>query len=285
MKEIIFAGLAKNCLDTLKSNLKFIENFKADFPDIKLSVYIMESDSIDGTKEFINKLNIDWVYQFSEDNLDSKFDYRTEKIAYCRNFLLEKLNKQISNEAIYIPVDFDIEIFQFLDTMSFFKILEKFFHSDDIDALFPFGYPYYYDIHALRANSWNTKSPWEYIRKINKFIPVGKFITRYFIIYKKQKKHRNTNKLIEVLSAFGGIGLYKVIDNYWDATYGINKKLGNNSCEHIQFNTFFKNKFIDSSWIIPSPPEHIQFKILNTNKKIKFVIKDLVSDVKNLIKN
>tara|TARA_B100000965_G_scaffold367409_1_gene353354 strand:+ start:115 stop:978 length:864 start_codon:yes stop_codon:yes gene_type:complete len=284
MKEVIFAGLAKNCLKTLQINLKFIENFKKDFPEINLSVLIMESDSVDGTKEFLKNTNLDWIHSFNKDKLDEEFKYRTEKIAYCRNYLFGVIRKQKPTDFIYIPIDFDIELFQFLDTVSFFNLLEKFLNKQNIDALFPYGYPYYYDIHALRAYNWNTKSPWESVKKINKFVPIGKFFTRYFMIYKKQKKYTDQDKLLRVMSAFGGIGLYKVNENVLNATYGIEKNLGNNSCEHVQFNDYFDNKFIDSSWIIPSPNEHIEFKLLKIHNKIFYIINSLFSDLKNLIR-
>ena len=283
MKEVIFAGLAKNCIKTLQINLKFIEKFKKDFPELNLSVLIMESDSVDGTKEFLKNTNLDWVHSFNEDKLDEKFKYRTEKIAYCRNHLFGVIRKQKSSNIIYIPVDFDIELFKFLDAVSFFNLLEKFSNNQNIEALFPYSHPYYYDIHALRANNWNTNSPWESVKKINKFVPIGKFFTRYFLIYKKQKKHTHREKLLKVQSAFGGIGLYKVNEDVLNASYGIENSLGNNSCEHVQFNKYFVNKFIDSSWIIPSPREHIEFKLLKIHNKIFYIISSLFSDIKNLI--
>ena len=93
MKNLIFAGLAKNCHSTLEKNVNFLENFKREFPDINLIVYIFESDSTDGTKEYLNNLNSNIIKSFHENNLDEKFIFRTEKISYCRNLLLDQIRK------------------------------------------------------------------------------------------------------------------------------------------------------------------------------------------------
>ena len=58
--------------------------------------------------------------------------------------------------------------------------------------------------------------------------------------------------------------------------------LGNYSCEHTKFNSYFSNKFIDSSWKIPSPNEHIEFKLLKINKKIGYFFTSIISDIKKL---
>ena len=58
--------------------------------------------------------------------------------------------------------------------------------------------------------------------------------------------------------------------------------LGNYSCEHTKFNSYFSNKFIDSSWRIPSPNEHIEFKLLKINKKVGYFFTSIINDIKKL---
>ena len=100
---------------------------------------------------------------------------------------------------------------------------------------------------------------------------------------KNKKKYKAEKKLINVESAFGGIGIYKVYNNELEyATYSIDINLGNNSCEHTAFNSYFTNKFIDCSWKLPSPKEHIIFKELNFFNKIVFITNSIISDFKNL---
>lgn len=284
MNNIIFAGLAKNCRENLKKNIEFIERFNAQFPRLNIFILILESDSIDGTKEYLKKLNSKKIDVSSVDNLDKKYIYRTEKISHCRNILLEKIKQNyMSKELLYIPLDLDIDIFKYIDEDNFFNLIKKFEENDDVNVLFPYGYPYYYDIHALRAPGWNMKSPWEVVKSVNKYLVIGKIISRYLFVYKKQKKYKAQKKLINVESAFGGIGIYKVYNNELEyATYSIDINLGNNSCEHTAFNSYFTNKFIDCSWKLPSPKEHIIFKELNFFNKIVFITNSIISDFKNL---
>jgi len=284
MNRIIFAGLAKNCIDSVSKNIYFIENFQEKYPKLEISFYILESDSSDGTKEFLKNIESKIVKSSSQDNLKNRFKYRTDRIAHCRNILLEEIKKKhLSEDFLYIPIDLDIEIFKYTDEDSFYKILMDFIDHKSIDVLFPFGYPYYYDIHALRAADWNMKNPWEVVKNINKYLVIGKIIPRYLFVYSKQKKYKEKKKLINVESAFGGIGIYKVYNNILkDIRYSIDMKLGNNSCEHTAFNSYFNNKFIDCSWKIPSPKEHIIFKELNFFQKIIFVVSSVLSDFKNI---
>ena len=122
------------------------------------------------------------------------------------------------------------------------------------------------------------------INSINKYLPIGKFFTRYFFIYRKQKKYNKKLTEIKVESAFGGIGIYKVNkDLFKNLEYSIDLKFGNTSCEHIKFNSFFKNKIIYPLWIIPSPLEHIEFKLISFNNKIKYIFKTIIGDIKNII--
>jgi len=284
MLNLIFSGLVKNSLTTLKKNIDFLAEFKAKYPELNITLLVMESDSVDGTKEFLKTLNYDWIDSYTEDRLDEKFNYRTEKIAYCRNFLLKKINLKNYKKAIYIPVDLDIKIFEYIEIKYFYDLIIEFTKNPNIDALFPYGYPYYYDLHALRAHNWNTKSPWELVNKINKFTPIGKFFSRYFFVYRKQKKYKDIKKLLPVESAFGGIGLYKIDSKLLQkAYYSIDVNLGNHSCEHVVFNEFFNKKFIDCKWRVPSPIEHIEFKLLNNRKKIIYISNSIKSDFKNLI--
>jgi len=284
MNRIIFAGLAKNCIDSVSKNIYFIENFQENYPKLEISFYILESDSSDGTKEFLKNIESKIVKSSSQDNLKNRFKYRTDRIAHCRNILLEEIKKKhLSEDFLYIPIDLDIEIFKYTDEDSFYKILMDFINHTSIDVLFPFGYPYYYDIHALRAADWNMENPWEVVKNINKYLVIGKIIPRYLFVYSKQKKYKEKKKLINVESAFGGIGIYKVYNNKLkDIRYSIDMKLGNNSCEHTAFNSYFNNKFIDCSWKIPSPKEHIIFKELNFFQKIIFVVRSVLSDFKNI---
>lgn len=284
-KNLVFAGLAKNCLSSLQKNLDFISKFSAELPGYNLRFIVVESDSTDGTKEYLEQINLEFLEIITADNLDKQFKYRTEKIANCRNMILDKLKKEQSNiDFIYIPIDLDIEIFEYQDIHDFHLQINHFIENEIYDAYFPFSFPYYYDIHALRSKGWNSHNPWERVKKINKYIFIGKFFARYFYVYRIQKKYSIKKELINVESAFGGIGFYKLNNSLLEiVNYEIEIDLGNTSCEHIKFNSFFKNKAIVPKWKIPSPKEHIEYKILNLKEKSLYVLTSIINDLKSLI--
>ena len=284
LMNIVFAGLARNCQNSIKKNINFIDKFRNQYPNINIYLYILESDSVDGTKEYLSEVKTKYSRIYSVDNLDARFDFRTERIAFCRNYLLEKINNEIdSNDFIYIPLDLDIEIFKYTNSENFFDLL-NILENSEAEVIFPFSYPYYYDIHALRSKGWNIKNPWHAVYSINKYLIIGKFFTRYYFVYRKQKKYNEHLAEVQVDSAFGGIGVYKVNKaKFKELKYSIDLKYGNTSCEHIAFNNSFKKKIICPSWKTPSPGEHIEYKLLDFNKKIKYIYKSLISDFKNII--
>jgi hypothetical protein len=281
---LVFAGLAKDCLPSLQKNLDFISKFNAELPGYNLRFIVVESDSTDGTKEYLENVNFDFLEIITADNLDKKFKYRTERIANCRNMILDKLKNEKSNQdLIYIPIDLDIEIFEYQDIHDFHFQLNDFIENKLYDAYFPFNFPYYYDIHALRSKGWNSHNPWEKIKKINKFIFIGKFFVRYFYVYRIQKKYNTKKELINVESAFGGIGFYKLNNSLLEiVNYEIEIDLGNTSCEHLKFNSFFRNKAVVSRWKVPSPKEHVEYKLLSFKEKSLYILTSIRSDLKNL---
>tara|TARA_Y100000389_G_scaffold168698_1_gene174494 strand:+ start:562 stop:1443 length:882 start_codon:yes stop_codon:yes gene_type:complete len=283
-KNLVFAGLAKNCLSSLQKNLEFISKFNTESTEYNLRFIIVESNSTDGTKEYLKQINLEFLEIITEDDLDDRFQFRTEKIANCRNLILNKLkNEQSSKDFVYIPIDLDIEIFKYQDIHDFHFQLNNFIENKNYDAYFPFSFPYYYDIHALRSKGWNLHNPWEMVKKVNKFIFIGKFFTRYFYVYRFQKKYNIKKELINVESAFGGIGFYKMNNSLLEISdYQIDIDLGNTSCEHLRFNSFFKNKAIVSKWKVPAPKEHIEYKILSLKGKVFYILTSIINDLKSL---
>ena len=157
-----------------------------------------------------------------------------------------------------------------------FDYLYNFYNQNIFTAIFPNSTPFYYDIHALRRKKWNTVDAWEEYKRIGKYVPVGKFFIRYFLVYGKQRKITSNQKLIDVDSAFGGFGFYKVSKNIFPKLrYNSNKSYS--ICEHIYFNLNFKCA-IDPTLNVKAPSEHIEFKLLPLFKKIVYICNSLASD-------
>ncbi len=280
--KLVFSGPVKNCDSNLEKNLNFLINLKNDSRIELVDIFILEGDSIDNSKIILEKYKKkSEINLLIENNLEEKLSNRVERIAYCRNLLLKEIkNKDISYD-FYIPLDLDVDLFSQITTNEFIEILTLILKNNEIDALFPFSVPFYYDLAALRADGWLEEDIWIKFNKLAKKLKVGKIFLRIFLIFNKQIKQTKNKKLIQVESAFGGIGLYKLKDGTSSLQkYGLTNKAV--SADHIVFNSHFNKKYIDPNWTVKAPLEHIEFKTLSLFRKMKYVYKELQFELKNL---
>ena len=280
--KIAFSGPVKNCDDNLENNLNFLINLKNDSRIDLIDIFILEGDSIDDSKVILEKYKkYSEINLVTENNLEVKLPNRVERIAYCRNLLLKEIKDKKTSYDFYIPLDLDVELFSQISTDDFLKILARVKKDDDIDALFPFSVPFYYDLAALRSVGWMEEDIWIRFNKMAKKLKIGKIFLRIFLIFNKQIKQPRSRKLIQVESAFGGIGLYKLKEGISDLyKYGLTDKAV--SADHIVFNSYFNKKYIDPKWTVRAPLEHIEFKTLSLFGKMKYIYKELQFELKNL---
>ena len=142
--------MSKNCFNSLKSNIEFLLKFK-DFTSHNIDICIIDSDSSDGTKEYCYELyEQKFINQIIEiDNLEKEYSSRIERLTICRNEGLNYIGKMIDKEALYIPMDMDLDLFSLTSFEELEKIINTFISRDNFDGLFPFSVPHYYDIFAL----------------------------------------------------------------------------------------------------------------------------------------
>lgn len=279
---ISFVGLSKNCFETLKNNIENLMKLN-DLLDGNCKIIIVDSDSKDGTKEYFRnyqKKNRNFLF-IEEDNLDYKFQNRIQKLTYCRNVGLNAINKK--NSIIYIPMDMDIDLFSIFDILDFHKLVLNFSEDAEIEGMFPISIPYYYDIFALRKVGWVKNNAVLEAHKLKQKFKIGSFFFNYYFVFRKQNSSKYfTNKLTKVDSAFGGIGMYKLQKGV-DYKYSVNETNSNFYSEHISFNYFFKNLFINNGWKIEAPLEHIYFKNSSFLQKILYFFKTFKYDFLNLL--
>ena len=273
---IYFVGLSKNCLLTLKKNIDFINLLIKEGVGVE-KIIIVDSDSNDGTKEYCKSLKNDNILFIEEDNVKNNFHNRIEILSHCRNIGLQNIEK--TNDVLYIPIDLDIDLFSLIKPKSFIDLIKNFQNNKDIDALFPYSEPYYYDIFALRKQGWVDNNAVLQAHKLKQKFKIGSFFFNYFFVFKKQiNKNKFSEDLIRVESAFGGIGLYKINKNknYLYETKDIDTEFYS---EHLSFNNNFKNLFIDKNWAVPAPEEHINFHLLRKLSKVVYIVKTFKYDI------
>ena len=273
---IYFVGLSKNCLLTLKKNIDFINLLIKEGVGVG-KIIIVDSDSDDGTKEYCKSLKNENILFIEEDNVKNNFHNRIEILSHCRNIGLQNIEK--TNDVLYIPIDLDIDLFSLIKPKSFIDLVKNFQNNKDIDALFPYSEPYYYDIFALRKQGWVDNNAVLQAHKLKQKFKIGSFFFNYFFVFKKQiNKNKFSEDLIRVESAFGGIGLYKINKNknYLYETKDIDTEFYS---EHLSFNNNFKNLFIDKNWAVPAPEEHINFHLLRKLSKVVYIVKTFKYDI------
>jgi len=283
-KSLYFVGLSKNCFNTLRKNLDFLKEFKA-YSEYKIYIFIIDSDSDDGTKEFCKKIKQnETIDEFIEiDNLSDKYQSRIKKLAFCRNEGLKQIKKIFKEPSLFLPMDMDIDLFKFMDNEKFNNLL-KYFIMNEIDALFPFSIPYYYDIFALRKKGWVNGNDVNKADWLKKTLILGSFFINYFYIIRKQySPNKFRNDLINVESAFGGMAMYKIEKSeILNNTYKWDLTNSSKVCEHIFFNELFDKKFILKSWNIETPKEHNNFKSLNLIEKVLYFLTTIKYDLRHL---
>lgn len=282
--KLVFSAPVKNCATNLKKNIEFINELNNQKKFDSIQLFILESDSTDNTKSILKDLDgTNYIKIFYENNLHLKIPNRVNRIAYCRNYLINKILDSKVNFDFYVPLDLDIDLFALCNVDEFYELALELYQRNDKSVYFPNSKPYYYDVAALRSKSWVDKDPWYQYYKFSKYIPIGKVFIRLYFIFSKQKKISIFSKPINVKSAFGGIGIYKINEislknlSYLSDNHGY-------SADHVSFNQNFSNKFIIPSWVVKAPIEHIEYKTLSRTNKIKFLIKELLYDLKNLLK-
>jgi len=105
--KIIFCGLSKNCGSTLINNIEFINKFIKFYKDVDIRSIIVESDSTDGSFEYLKSLQSSSnIELFIKNGLEQKISSRIERIAICRNVGLDYIKNNFSDldNIIYIPM-------------------------------------------------------------------------------------------------------------------------------------------------------------------------------------
>jgi putative flippase GtrA len=247
----------------------------------KIYIIIFENDSSDNTRNLLSdwaEFNIENVTKhiILENNLTSLIPLRATRLAYCRNKILNHIfeNKLDNTYQYAIHCDLD-DRFWSLDYDSICNCFQ--YDLNTWDAMFPINTNYsYYDFWALRCNqSWFKKNIFSCeIENNEKYNEYENHILEFSSFLKNNK-----NNLINVNSAFNGIGIYKLksLKNCkYDASYFCNnckgKKLGcNEDNDHIGLHRemIFNNSnlFINTKMVLENNKKYISYRNFIKNLK------------------
>lgn len=287
--EVFICGLSKNNLNSLKKNIDFLLLFnnKSKFRNVNLLV--VDSNSVDGSKEFLNKVSKtnNFVNVIHKDDLNLVTS-RVERIKICRNLCLNYIERNSkTNSVVYIPFDSDFFVFSNTSFSQLDLFISKVISTNESNAIFPASQPYYYDIFALRAPGWLNVNSQLIVSCLKKYLRVGSFLFNYLFIFRYQiTPEKISSKKFKLLSAFGGIGIYNIsnLDLQYQK-YDINNNSKEWYSEHLYFNQHFENLKIDTNWVVDAPKEHVIFKSLDLKGKFKYFFKTIKEDIKSFFKD
>jgi hypothetical protein len=227
---LIVVACARNVekqIDKFRSHIEPI----VDLFDPSSSILICENDSRDKTLQKLRQWSRAQVYSYGD--LSRLLIQRTDRLAFCRNILL---NKAQELKADYI-LSADLDIFK--STISSF--LSNFrYNTDDWSVMTASTNNSYYDIWVLRTLSdsnlnfdcWHLL--WDLLKSDKNYCYQSLYNQ---IMGNNEKGIPIDHGLIEMRSAFGGAGLYKV-----NATYGCEYSGANITCEHVPFHLCMREK-------------------------------------------
>jgi hypothetical protein len=201
---VLLAGPVRNASAQIDDDfgrlLASLDQFK------KVFCLIVESDSSDDTVARLEKFakifpNFSFI---SVGELSKKLSKRTDRIAYCRNLIIDA----VTNDPKYQELDFivmaDMDGMNGLITRE--KVAQCWEVDEPWDVITANQLGEYYDIWALSHPYWNPMDCWKQKHKLENIL--GDKAAQNIAVGCKQAAIDPRADLIEVDSAFGGLGIY-----------------------------------------------------------------------------
>ena len=258
-KKVVFAGCARDCEKYLEKLLKNINYYSSLFE--KSYQIIVENGSKDKTREILKSKKNPNCYYLFEDHLD-EYKTRGERLERARNKIIEKIKNEpnLRKCDLLVILDFDDSGEYRVEKKNIFKSLEFLFSKKKIAGIFANQLGTYYDMWALRDDKYCKNDFWvEVLQDIcSKAYPIDQIgpeiLEKVKDSYIKEKTYsfKISQEPINVRSAFGGFGIYKmknVLSNkrLYEGTQTVNLKFKDNTttqtkfqkCEHVNFNLGF----------------------------------------------
>lgn len=254
----VFVGVARNCEPHLPGVVENLERLESLYGEA--SFIFVVSDSQDCTLSILEKWSAGRRRGRVIDlgNLEAQLPLRTQRLAHVRNLGMDQVRH--GEEATYdhlIVVDLD-DVLAVPISADIFARAALWLHAVPTRAgAFPNGRPRYYDIWALRHDMWCPHDCWHQVwfRDPNRNI----HDVRAREIAGRMLKLPLWVPPIAVLSAFGGIGIYKLRFASAARYAGLDEQ-GRETCEHVAFNASVRQAggdlYIFPSLVARSPSEH-----------------------------
>ena len=201
---VLLAGPVRNASAQIENDFRHLLVSLDEFK--RVYCFVVESDSSDDTVIRLEKFTREFPnFTFiSVGELSNKLSKRTDRIAYCRNLIIDA----VANDPKYSEVDYiamaDMDGMNGLVTRE--KIAQCWEVDEPWDVVTANQLGEYYDVWALSHPYWNPMDCWEQKRKLEDIL--GDKAAQNIAVGCKQHPIDPRADLIEVNSAFGGLGIY-----------------------------------------------------------------------------
>lgn len=230
----VFVGTARDCAGWLPDVLDNLAKLSQLY-DRSAFIFVV-SDATDATARLLR----DWmgteragkVLDLGE--LAGRLQRRTERIAFARNVCLDEVgNSPFAGYRHLVVADMDDVLAAPLDVDSCVRALQWLDTAPDCAAVFANAAPRYYDIWALRHPTWSPHDCWHRIweRPARESFEAAKFRE----VFARQIALPREMRPIEVRSAFGGLGIYRMSHAMRSRYVGLDAQ-GREVSEHVAFN-------------------------------------------------
>lgn len=210
--KIVFIGLVQNCAQFLPAVLRNIENMSSLASES--AFLFLENDSTDNSKAVLNNWG-NGRANFTLLNFDglNQLGVRTVKLEILRNAYVEYLrsNKKLHDFDFVVMVDMDDVGTWPIDLNELKKAMEHLESDSRNAAVFANQLGIYYDVWALRHKELCPGDAWEEVIDYKNAHPTLSDEEVFNQTFKKRiHSISSTDAPIEVDSAFGGLGIYKL---------------------------------------------------------------------------
>jgi glycosyltransferase involved in cell wall biosynthesis len=249
---ILVVGCARNIESKISESISILQNCFEKFGHV--SFFIVESDSSDKTVEVLESLQAKYDLKFvTYGNIQHRFPKRTERIAFCRNRCIQHINEIATNEIFVVVADLDG-----INNELTSDAVGSCFARTGWDVVTANQAGPYYDLWALRKPDWQSDDCWRNYHFLVKG-GVSKNIALISTILSRQIIIPQSENWISVLSAFGGIAIYKP-DCFKNNRYVGLSVDGQEVCEHVTFHLNLINRgmniFINPAFVNSGYNEH-----------------------------
>ena len=203
--DFLIVGTVRNVEKTIE---KDVERFIKIFSSLGVfRIFLVESDSDDMTLKILGKLALENDHFDFETlgRLADKIPNRIDRLQFCRNrYLLKfKTDQKLASTSFVVVADFD-GINNDLEASALRNALER---NQEWNALFANSSRRYYDILALRHPVWCPNNAFEDTESLASH--VGYATAKQICVYNKMVNIPQSADLIPVISAFGGLAIYR----------------------------------------------------------------------------